>query len=659
MVLILIATGLLLVSGFSVLFIKKPFRAVNYIGAFGAVSACCIGLFSLLRYFFSGCALSFLTVAWPIPYGSFSIALDSLSAFFLCPVFIVSGLCALYALDYLNHYEGKKNIAGAWFFFNLLLASMVFIVTARNVVLFLAAWEMMSIASFFLVMFEGEREEVRRAGLIYFIASHIGTSFLLAMFLLLVSVGGSFDLSQMKVVSDGAVVSFIFLFALIGFGTKAGFMPMHVWLPEAHPAAPSHVSAVMSGVMIKMGIYGLLRILMILNTPLIWWGWLLIAIGAISGVFGILFALAQKDLKRLLAYSSIENIGIITMAMGMGILGASTGQFILMFFGFGGCLLHVLNHAFFKGLLFLGAGAVLQETGTRNMDILGGLLKKMPVTGFCFLAGSAAICGLPPLNGFIGEFLIYSGAFKNIFGSSDFVFSSLVVITSLSFIGALAVACFTKAFGTVFLGQARSSFAHAASEAGIFSRIAMLSLVGLCFLVVLLGPLLLFFLRAVLADLTGFAPFVIDGTLSQAFMPLGYITAMSVFLCLSLLLVACLRGVLLKRRVIERASTWDCGYIRSVGRAQYSASSFTQPVVEFFKGILRPQKQDLTLKDYFPSDASFGTQTGDLFHGVFYRHLHKLICYLAKRFTWFQHGRLQLYILYILVTLLILLLWKL
>ena len=260
---------------------------------------------------------------------------------------------------------------------------MTLVLLARNAVLFLSAWELMAVSSFFLVTFEHERESVRSAGWIYLVATHLGTGFLLVLFILMGRETGSMDFTVWAAQGIHApeLAGMLFLLAVVGFGTKAGFMPFHVWLPEAHPAAPSHVSALMSGAMIKIGIYGLMRSLTFLGAPSIWWGWLLLFVGLASGVLGIIFALAQHDLKRLLAYSSVENIGLITAGLGLGLLGVSYNQPLISILGFGGALLHVLNHSLFKGLLFLAAGSVVHATGTRDTNRLGGLLKKMPWTG--------------------------------------------------------------------------------------------------------------------------------------------------------------------------------------------------------------------------------------------------------------------------------------
>jgi len=517
----------------------------------------------------------------------------------------------------------------------------------------------MSISSFFLGIFEGEKRESAKAGLIYLIATHIGTLFLLVMFLLLGNINGSFDFSQWKIMTGGIMPSVIFLLAVIGFGTKAGFMPMHIWLPEAHPAAPSHVSAVMSGVMIKMGIYGLIRIVTFLGTPYAWWGYLLITIGIISGVLGILFALAQRDLKRLLAYSSIENIGIIVTGLGLGILGMSINNPTLIVLGFAGALLHVLNHAFFKGLLFLGSGVILQGTGTRVIDLLGGLLKKMPVTGLSFLIGAAAICGLPPLNGFMGEFLIYFASLKSIFGSPATLIVSMVVIMSLALIGGMAVACFTKTFGIIFLGTARSESCEKAHEPGILMRIAMMTLAGLCVVIGLTAPFVMNIFDRVIFDITGSPVESIQPVMLKASGPLVYIVIVSSFFSAALLVIFVLRRRLLRGRAVEYGPTWDCGYTETSPRMQYTASSYAQPIVDFFKGILKTKKQGSKIIEYFPRLSSFKTETTDMFQETVFSPLFRFIQRLAEKFTWLQHGRLQIYILYIFMTLIALLIWKL
>jgi hydrogenase-4 component B len=388
---LLVALGLILAGGVLAALTQRHQRLSTGMALAGLLAGSALGLIPAVGVLVRGESLA-LRVPWSMPMGSFSLGLDQISAFFILPVLTLSALAGVYGASYLKAWSGKKNLGACWFFFNALIASMVLVFVARNGVLFLIAWEVMALASYFLVVFEDEKESVRQAGRTYLVATHLGTAALLILFLLLGQSSGSLDFDALgRAPGAGALAGVSFLLAVIGFGTKAGFMPFHVWLPEAHPASPSHVSAVMSGVMIKTGIYGLVRTITLLGPPPPWWGWTLLAIGASSGVLGVLFALAQHDLKRLLAYHSVENIGIITLGLGLGFLGLSHGNAMMAALGFAGGLLHVLNHALFKGLLFLGAGSVLHATETRELDCLGGLLKRMPSTGLSFLVGAVAI----------------------------------------------------------------------------------------------------------------------------------------------------------------------------------------------------------------------------------------------------------------------------
>ena len=336
---------------------------------------------------------SLLLKNWQLPFASMSAGVDPLTTLFLIPLLILTAVCTLYGSRYFDkHYEGRFH----WFFFSMLAGGMVMVLLARNAIFFLLAWEIMSLASFFLVINNTRDKESLNAGWLYFVTAHVGTAFLLALFLLLSVKSGSFEFADWKLAQFSPSVSnAIFILSLIAFGMKAGFIPFHVWLPHAHPAAPSHVSALMSGIMIKMGIYGIVRILTFITPFQAWWGILLLIIGAISGILGILFAIGQHDIKRLLAWSSVENIGIILLGLGTGILGSASGSNTVALLGFTGALLHVLNHAFFKSLLFLGAGALIRQTGTGEIDRLGGIMKSMPFTGVLFLTGATAICGLP------------------------------------------------------------------------------------------------------------------------------------------------------------------------------------------------------------------------------------------------------------------------
>jgi NADH:ubiquinone oxidoreductase subunit 5 (subunit L)/multisubunit Na+/H+ antiporter MnhA subunit len=450
------------------------------------------------------------------------------------------------------------------------------------------------------------------------------------------------------------------LLAVIGFGTKAGFIPLHTWLPEAHPAAPSHVSAVMSGIMIKTGIYGLVRTLTFLGAPAEWWGWTLVGVGAASGVLGVLLALAQHDLKRLLAYHSLENIGIIALGLGLGLVGLSRGDPTLAVLGFAGGLLHVVNHAMFKGLLFLGAGAVAHATGTREIDRLGGLIKKMPWTAGTFLIGSAAISALPPLNGFVSEFLIYLGSFSAVATSPVAVaIPTLIAVAALALIGGLAAACFAKAFGVVFLGEARSEEVRRAHEAPAPMRAAMIALAACCVLLGLLSAVVVPRLAPAISVATGLPLEAARQPLAYAGGPLLWITAGAAVLLAVLGGLTLLRRKLLAGRQVGQAGTWDCGYAAPTARMQYTASSFAQPLTDLFRLFLRTRRTGKEPEGLFPKEASLETHTPDVFRDGLFRPAFLGAAWLMTRLRWLQHGRLQLYVLYIVLTLLVLLVWKL
>lgn len=596
---------------------------------------------------------------WHVPLGSFRLGLDPLSAMFVLPIAVVCGLAAIYGGSYLRHSSGHKNLGAAWCFYVFLTASMVLVVTARNAMLFLFAWEAMTLASFFLVMFDDEQEPVQRAGWTYLVASHLGAAFLFAMFVLL-GRKGSFDFNQLATTGNADV---LFLLAVVGFGTKAGLMPLHVWLPEAHPAAPSHVSAVMSGVMIKMGIYGLLRMLTILGPPPAWWGWLLIVAGASSGILGVLFALAQHDLKRLLAYHSVENIGIITLGLGVGLLGVSYHQPAMAALGFAGGILHVLNHALFKSLLFLGAGAVAHVAGTRDIDRLGGLLKSMPVTGATFLVGAAAISGLPPLNGFVSELLVYVGAFGALTGDGatlPVAVAALVVIGSLALIGGLAAACFTKAFGAVFLGEPRSEPVHKPHDPDVFLRGPLILLAVACVLIGAAAPLAPQLLAPTVATfLKGEPPAAVADALAAGRTALTAVCCGSAALAVIVGFLAWLRWRLLAGRDVGEAGTWDCGYAAPSARMQYTASSFAQPLVEVFRVFLGTKTHVHSPNVLFPDRADFHSDTPDVFRDRLFAPLFAAFRWTAYRLRGLQQGRIQLYVLYIAIALVVLLIWKL
>ncbi|MBU3947343.1 MAG: hydrogenase [Proteobacteria bacterium] len=631
-------------------------KSASLMGAITSVTGALLAMGAAGTILWTGKESS-LHVPWQVPFGSFYIAVDPLSAFFIITISLVCALAAIYGTAYMDIYRGKKNLGAAWCFFNLLFASMLLVVLSRNGILFLIAWEGMSLSSFFLVMFEHEKAEVREAGWVYLIAAHVGQACLMFLFILLGGQNASLDFDKFTTPVGAAAT--LFILALAGFGAKAGFVPMHVWLPDAHPAAPSHVSAVMSGVMIKTGIYGLVRIVLLIGAPAQWWGWTLLIIGAVSGIMGVLFALAQHDIKRLLAYHSVENIGIICMGLGLWLLGVSINNPVLATLGLMGGLLHVLNHALFKSLLFFGAGSVAHASGTRNMDLLGGLLKRMPQTSLTFAIGAAAICGLPPLNGFISEFLIYLGAFGIVAKAGTLgspAVGGLIALASLGLIGGLAAACFAKVFGIVFLGEPRSENSARAHEVPRPMLFAMTTLAALCIIIGLAGPLAIKLVTPVARQLIG------DVKVSEtSAMACGILWKISLAGGALIILSGVfwgLRSFLLSRRVNSTGPTWDCGYLAPNNRMQYTASSFAWPVIGMFRWLVRPKLNVRFTKGLFPQHAEISSHTDDIFRRNLFAPIFKLIIELAQRIHRLQEGRNQLYVLYIAITILILLLVK-
>ena len=628
----------------------------TWFGVLGTLGGCLIGIVPAVRALLEGRVQS-LRVVWNVPYGSFSLRLDPLSAFFLIPVFLICALAAIYGADYLEAYRGRKALAAPWFFFNLLVASMVLVILSSNGILFLMAWEMMALSSFFLVTFEDENESTRQAGWIYLVASHIGTAFLIVLFILLSRRNGSLDFDQFTS-SSGA--GFLLILALAGFGTKAGFIPFHVWLPEAHPAAPSHVSAVMSGVMITTGIYGLLRIMMILGTTQMWWGVVLCGVGLTSGIGGVLLALAQQDLKRLLAYSTVENSGIVALGLGIGMIGLANGIPAISVVAYAGAFLHLFNHSLFKGLLFLNAGNVAHSAHTKNIDRLGGLLPRMPWTGASFLVGAVSISALPPFNGFVGEFLIYLASFRCVVSlHAGSAVASLVTIPGLALIGALAAACFAKAFGITFLGQARTENAKDAHEVGLAMLLPGMTLAAGCIVIGFFGAYFVDLMAPLITQVTGLPAPTVSSSLSTAAHSVASISLAGGILVGLVLLLALARQVALGHRSVRTSVTWDCGYALPSSRMQYTASSFAQPLTDTFDLLIQTRQVLDAPIGLFPKDGSFTSETPDPLHEYIVR---PLFCASGRSLSLLgplQQGKLQLYILYIALTLLLLLLWQL
>ena len=644
-------------SGFPGLFFGRNSPGGQYLTTLLAVSGAGLGLGGAGWFWATGDSQP-IELPWAIPGAEFDVAVDGLSAIFLVPVFLISLLGNIYGLGYWNQIEHAQNGRKLRLFYGLLTAGMALVAVARNGILFLFAWETMALSAFFLVTTEDEQPEVRAAGWIYLVATHVATMCLFALFALLRAASGSFKLVPLEAgsLSPGAATA-VFVLALVGFGIKAGIMPLHVWLPSSHAIAPSHVSAIMSGVIIKMGIYGLVRVTSLLPDPPVAWGGIMLALGAVSGVLGVAFAIGQHDLKRLLAYHSIENIGIIVMGLGLALIGRSLGRPEWVVLGLSGCLLHVWNHATFKALLFLSAGSVIHAAGTREIDHLGGLQKSMPRTAFCFLVGAVAICGLPPLNGFVSEFFIYLGLFGTLVDKATPSFAVAGFgAAALALIGALALACFVKVYGAVFLGMARGEQAQHAHESPANMLGPMGVLVVCCFMIglapQLVAPVLGMAIGAWTPNATGTAVRLVG------LAPLDWISVMGAVLVASLALAGAWLRMRLRAGPIAYGPTWGCGYLAPNTRMQYTSSSFAQMLVTLFGWALRPRVHRPRNLPLFPQKSAFHSEVPDT---VLDEAVLPAFGFVAWLFSWLrilQQGNVQFYLLYIFAALVALLLWR-
>ena len=607
-----------------------------------------------------------LAVAWSIPGGNFIVELDGLAALFLLPALLIIGLGGVYGLGYFPQARHGVAAGRLRLFYGILGASIILLPVSRNGLLFLMAWEVMALGSFLLILTEQKKEEARRAAYVYLAATHTGTLALFAMFILLAGPGGSFDF-PLAATLDGATfqAGAVFLLALFGFGLKAGVMPLHIWLPGAHAAAPSHVSALMSGVVIKMGIYGLVRVAGFYIGQPAWWGGSLLVLGVVSAIMGVVFALAQHDLKRLLAYHSVENIGIILIGLGCALLGKPFHSPTLVVLGLAGALLHVVNHGLFKSLLFLGAGSVIQATGTREIDRYGGLLRTMPRTGFFFLGGAVAICGLPPLNGFVSEWLIYLGLLHSQTEGVAFPLSlTILAAPALAMTGGLAVACFVKVFGVTFLGTARHRFPTVPSEAP-GSMLLPMAITFLGCLVIGLAPWTIVPLlqRAVGAWL-GTGAEALSAAVSPESMLIGSLAPVYWLSLCAFLLLALSLGFFFRQRSFsepgreKRPATWGCAYREGTPRMQYTAASFAEMLVTLFRWGLWSDIAGGRAIGFFPAAASFVAHTPDL---ILDRLLHPLCRALSRAAfavrSFLHQGWIGVYLLYTALTLCLLLLW--
>ncbi len=604
------------------------------------------------------------------PVGALTLAAGPFSAFFLLIISFLSLAASIFAIGYTREYQDKKNIALLGFFFNFFILAMLLVVTVQNAFYFLFFWELMSLTSYFLVIFEHERPEARSAGTLYLIMTHVGTAFITAAFLLLYVHTGSFSFDTFKAAAgtlSPALKNIIFLTALIGFGTKAGVIPLHIWLPQAHPQAPSHVSALMSGVMIKTAIYGLLLFLFdFLGEASGWWGPMVLAVAILSTLLGILYALMENDLKRLLAFSSIENIGIILLGVGMSLVFKTLHQPLYAGFALIAALYHVVNHAAFKGLLFLGAGSVLSGTHTRNIENLGGLIRKMPWTAAYFLIGAMAISALPPLNGFISEWLIFIALLLGCEGASPAThFFSPILAALLGLAGALAATCFVKAFGISFLGKARSQYAAHAREVSGSMKLGMGILAASCLGLSLAAPWVMRVLGKIAQSLSGTnipmgdmvrRSFLMSPSGSSQFSPFLIALILSAFLIGTVILLRLTLG----KQHIRIGPSWDCGMPGLEPRMQYTSTGYSKPLRRIFSFLYQPTRR-VELEDegheMLRTAQRFESKITHPVDEWVYKPLSELVADLSRKAKQIQTGHIQLYLSYIFITLILLLLF--
>ena len=611
------------------------------------------------------------------PFAEMSLTMDGLSAFFLLVVSLGSVAAALYGPAYLGAHARAPLVQTLAL--NAFVACMGLLCCAGDALSFLLFWEGMTLASYVIVVCDTENAENTGAGLLYIVMAHAGTALLLVAFLSLTERAGSLDFPALRRVAESLeprTRTVLFMVALTGFGAKAGVVPLHVWLPKAHPAAPSHASALMSGVMLKVAIYGILRFAFDLLAPAggrlpAAWGWTVLVAGTLSAVIGVLLALQQQDLKRLLAFSSVENVGIILIGIGAGMLLHERGgaREPLALLALTAALLHTVNHAAFKGLLFLGAGSVLRATHTRNMEQLGGLARRMPWTAWLFLLGAVAISALPPLNGFVSEWmtfqaLVLGGA--ELGGASGLL--AVFAASMLALTGGLAAACFAKAFGVTFLGRPRSTQAERATEAPASMIVAMLVLASACVALGLAPGWAVRLLDRPTAELlgglgasqvvtargpwilsTGASRFELDSTSIS-------LTAMAALFALLGVLAWVLSGA---RRAPRRlAPTWTCG-MTPTSRFDYSAMAFAKPLRMIFAAVYRPRREvtKSSSSPYVVDRMRYTGEVTDLAETMLYTRLQRWIAGAASSIRTYSTGRIHGYIAYVLVTLFITLLF--
>lgn len=620
-----------------------------------------LGIFGSLNLLFTRSTIAY-SLTTSIPLFQIKIYIDQLGLLFLLIISTISFLSTLYGWTYMKQYAKEYNLGVFGFFYNCFILSMMLVVTAYSAIYFLFVWELMSLTSLFLVLFENRHKETVTSGTVYFVMTHIGTIFIMLAFAILYLYTGSFefDIIHSRIGTLPAVAqSMVFLFALIGFGTKAGIIPVHIWLPRAHSSAPSHVSSLMSGVMIKLGLFMLIRMLFfILPLPQLWWGVMILIFGASSAVLGVLYALAEHDIKRLLAFHSIENIGIILLGIGSSLVFLSLDNPTVAALALTAGLFHIINHAAFKSLLFLGAGSVISQMHTRNIEEYGGLIKLMPYTAVFFLIGAIAISGLPPFNGFASEWLTYQALFQGINGTGIAVKSIFIAaIASLALTGGLAAACFVKAYGVTFLGRSRAVSTKNIQESDTLMRFAMGGLAALCLILGVGASFVSGQILHIISTIRLLHNQLIAPEFIQLQMPI-----IPLFLIGALAISSIFVYIVSKKQSVIRDITWNCGFGYITPRMEVTATGFSRSIISVFRAIFRPHAEsDVEFINrsipYITKSRTIHFSTVNIYEIYFYHPIERFLAICSEKIKSIQSGNVNLYIMYIFLALIGVLLW--
>ncbi|TBR18662.1 proton-conducting membrane transporter [bacterium] len=605
-----LAAGLTLLAGAAAALALRTNRARAW-AAVGSQAAATALVLSAAVPILLGAPPEAVQWSWPYPFETIRVHLDALGAFFLAWSLPMTLLGTVYAAGYLKPYFDAGRDGGPHFaLLNVTALSFVMVYTVENALVFLLGWEIAAVAAWLLVIWDYKNQKIRFAGFNYLVSTHVGMFFLVAAFMVMHSQTGSFDFSAFSgfLRTPGALRNVTFVLLVTSFGLKSAFFPFHTWLPRAHSAAPAHVSALMSGVIHKAGLFALLRFLLLIGRPEEWMGWYLIAFSGLSALLGVLYTSSQRDLKRLLGYSSTENVGIAGVGFGLGVLGLCWGQPTLVLLGFTGGVLHLFNHALFKCLLFYAAGAVYLSTHSIDIERLGGLARRMPKTAGFFLVGGLAISGLPPLNGFVSELIIYAGL---LVGAAHGGRARVLLVCAaglLAFVGAVGALSMARAFGVTFLGRPRDPQVHPKTDAPAPLAAPMALHAAGVVLVGLWPPAGLAFVRETVALFIALAP-PASGTLPDIGSLLVPVAAAS-WLLVGLVAALWALGRRARAAAAEHV-TWGCGYTAPNARMQYTGASFSAQFTSIFEAVLPQLRREELPRGYFPPDGRLATHHVD------------------------------------------------